>query len=200
MKIHRPLSIMTVCLVVTTFAAPSPEPRAANVLGPANAPVIIEYFSDMQCPQCARYEPVVKSLKVEFGDKVRLVLRHFPLDTHGNAMLAACAAEAAANQGKFWQMVEALYKTQWIWGRAPAPRIIITEQAKNVGLDLDQFQKDWDSTQCRERISADQVYGHALGLKSMPAVLINGVNVPNSEFSEDGFRAAIKAALAKAGQ
>jgi protein-disulfide isomerase len=182
------------------LAAPRAEIRPADALGPANAPVLIEYFSDMQCPQCARNEPIVKSLKIEFGDKVRMVLRHFPLETHQNAVLAACATEAAANQGKFWQMVEALYKTQWMWGRAPAPRTILMDQAKNVGLDLDQFQKDLDSSECRERINADRAYGKALGVKSAPAVLINGFNVPNSELNESGFRAAIKAALAKTGQ
>jgi len=181
-------------------AAPSDEIRPANVLGPADAPVTIEFFSDLQCPQCARYEPMVKSLKTEFGDKVRMVLRHFPLQAHEHAVLAACAAEAAANQGKFWQMAEALYKTQWMWARAPAPRTILMDQAKDLALDLDQFQKDLDSTECRERIDADQAHGQARGVKTVPSVLINGYNVPNTEFSENGFRAAIKAALAKTGQ
>lgn len=189
------------CFGSGVLAAPKPEIRPANAIGPANAPVLIEYFSDMQCPQCARNEPIVRSLKTEFGDKVRLVLRHFPLEqTHQNAMLAACATEAAANQGKFWQMVEALYKTQWMWGRAPAPRTILMDQAKSVGLDLDQFQKDWDSSECRERINSDQAYGKSLGFNSAPIVLINGFNVPVSNFNEDGFRTAIKAALAKTGK
>jgi protein-disulfide isomerase len=181
-------------------AAPSDATRPANVLGPANAPVTIEFFSDLQCPQCARYEPIVKSLKVEFGDKVRMVLRHCPLNTHEHAELAACAAEAAANQGKFWQMVEALYKTQWMWANAPAPRTIIIDQAKDLGLDIDQFKKDLDGPECHERIDADEAYAQAHGVKTAPSVLINGYNVPNAEFSETGIRAAIKAALAKTGQ
>src|SRR5438270_14012617 len=74
----------------TAFAATRGEVRPANALGPANAPVTIEFFSDLQCPQCARYEPAVKSLQTEFGDKVRLVLRHLPFDTHENAAVAAC--------------------------------------------------------------------------------------------------------------
>jgi protein-disulfide isomerase len=197
------LSAIPIALFLITMrlaAAPANEVRPANVLGPADAPVTIEFFSDLQCPQCARYEPIVKSLKTEFGDKVRMVLRHFPLKAHEHAVLAACAAEAAANQGKFWQMVEALYKTQWMWASAPAPRTILMDQAKDLGLDLDQFQKDLDRTECRERIDADQAHGQALGVKTAPSVLINGYNVPNTEFSENGFRAAIKAALAKTGQ
>src|SRR5205814_7745050 len=124
------LLILAVCSA-TALAATRGEVRPANALGSANATVTIEFFSDLQCPQCARYEPIVKNLKTEFGDKVRMVLRHFPLNTHEHAVLAACAAEAAANQGKFWQMAEALYKTQWMWASAPAPRTILMDQAKN---------------------------------------------------------------------
>jgi|SRR6516162_2130096 protein-disulfide isomerase len=195
------ITLMFVVLCSTArFAAPQNVVRSANALGPANAPVTIEFFSDLQCPQCARYEPMVKSLKAEFGAKVRMVLRNFPLSAHAHALLASCAAEAAASQGKFWEMAEALYKTQWIWANAPAPRVILMDQAKQLGLDLDKFQKDLDGTEVRERIGDDQRRAQALGVKTAPSVVINGYNVPNSEFSEDGFRTAIKAALAQASQ
>jgi protein-disulfide isomerase len=178
-------------------ASPHDEDRPANVLGPADAPVTIEFFSDLQCPACARYEPIVKNLKTQFGNKVRMVLRHFPLKVHERAMPAAYAAEAAANQGKFWQMAEALYKTQWIWATAPAPRTIFRDQAKELGLDLDQFEKDMDSSECHDRVADDVDHAQSIGVKTAPTVIINGYNVPNSEFSEQGFRAAIEAALAK---
>jgi len=188
----------------TLYAAPAmaaaDDIRSANALGPANAPVLIEFFSDLQCPQCARYEPMVKTVRTEFGDKTRMVLRHFPLTGHEHALPASWAAEAAANQGKFWEMAESLYKTQWMWARAPAPRAIFIDQAKQLGLDLDKFQKDMDSSDVHERISADQTHAQSVGVKTAPSVVINGYNVPNTEFSESGFRAAIKAALAKAGQ
>jgi protein-disulfide isomerase len=194
------LLLIALRLIAVSSAKPGDEVRPANALGPADAPVTIEFFSDFQCPQCARYEPIVKSVKDEFGDKVRLVVRHFPLGTHENAALAACAAEAAANQGHFWQMIEALYKTQWMWGRAPAPRAIWRDQAKQVGLDVDQFEKDIDSSECRQRVGLDTLHAESLGVKTAPSVVINGYNVPNTEFSESGFRDAIKAALAKAGK
>ncbi len=203
MKLLRMAGLFVVLLSVITSAfaaAPGEKIRPANALGPADAPVTIEFFSDMQCPQCARYEPMVKSVRTEFGDKTRFVIRHFPLSGHEHAMLAACAAEAAANQHKFWEMVEALYKTQWMWARAPAPRTIFMDQAKSVGLDVDQFQKDLDDDALRERIGADQEHARAVGVKTAPSVVINGYNLPNSEFNENGFRAAIKDALAKAGQ
>ena len=186
------------CLNTHGAAPPGEQPRAANAIGPVDAPVLIEFFSDLQCPQCARYEPMVKSVRAEFGDKTRMVIRHFPLPGHQHALLAACAAEAAANQHKFWEMVEALYKTQWMWAKAPAPRAILTDQAKSIGLDADKFQKDLDDETLRERIGLDQEHARAVGVKTAPSVVINGYNLPNSEFNENGLRAAIKAALDKA--
>jgi protein-disulfide isomerase len=202
MKIGKiALLFVGLSISASAFAAgPGDEVRRANVLGPSNAPVTIEFFSDLQCPQCARYEPMVKSLKTEYGDKVRMILRHFPLSAHEHAQPAAWAAEAAANQGKFWEMVEALYKTQWMWARAPAPRTIFLDQAKQLGLDVDKFQRDMDNSDLHDRITADQAHAEEVGVKTAPSVVINGYNVPNTEFSEAGFRAAIKAALAKAGQ
>lgn len=199
MKILR-INSLFVILSFSALAAPREEIRPANAVGRADAQVTIEFFSDMQCPQCARYEPMVKGIRDEFSDKVRMVIRHFPLKAHGHAELAACAAEAAANQKKFWEMVEALYKTQWMWAKAPAPRVIIMDQAKLLGLDLDQFQKDMDGNEVRDRIAADQHYAQSLGVKTAPSVVINGYNVPNTDFNENGFRTAIKTALAKPGQ
>ena len=193
--------LIAIGLADIASAAPrGSEVRPANALGPSTAPVTIEFFSDLQCPQCARYEPIIKQLKTEYGDKVRLVLRHFPLGTHENAALASCAAEAAANQHKFWEMAEALYKTQWMWGKAPAPRAIFNDQAKQLGLDMDKFKQDIDSQECRSHVGIDSMYAESVGVKTAPSVLINGYNVPNTEFNEDGFRSAVKAALAKAGQ
>jgi predicted DsbA family dithiol-disulfide isomerase len=74
------------------------------------------------------------------------------------------------------------------------------DQAKQLGLDVDKFKEDIDSAECRRRVGVDSMYGESIGVKTAPSVMINGYNVPNTEFSEDGFRAAIKAALAKAGQ
>ena len=201
MKILRvSLLISTLAVVATALSSPGDQARSANTLGPANAPVTIEFFSDLQCPQCARYEPIVKSLKAEYGDKVRMILLHFPLSAHEHALPAAWAAEAAANQGKFWEMAESLYKNQWIWARAPAPRTAFLDLAKQIGLDLDKFQKDMDNQDVRDRIAADQAHAQNAGVRTAPSVVINGYNVPNTEFSEAGFRAAIKAALDKASQ
>jgi len=203
MFVRVPEILIALCFATSALAAKNDkndEIRPANAIGPASATVTIEFFSDPQCPQCARYEPVVKSVRAEFGDKVRMVFRHFPLAMHEHALPASWAAEAAANQRKFWEMIEALYKTQWMWAKAPAPRVVFMDQAKQLGLDLDKFQTDMDGPDVRDRISADQARAQALGVKTTPTIIINGYNVPNAEFSENGFRAAIKAALAKPSQ
>src|SRR5439155_19524844 len=121
-----------------------------------------------------------------------------PMQAPENVMLASTAAEAAPHHGKFSQMAHALYRSQWTWTKAPAPHAILTDKARELGLDLDQFQTDLDGTEVRERIGADQTHAKSVGVKTAPSVVINGYNVPNSEFGENGFRTAIKAALAKA--
>ena len=184
---------------VTLTASNPPGATAPPTLGPADAPVTLEMFSDFQCPQCARTEPMVKKLKSEYGDKLRVVFRHFPMEKHQNAILAGCAAEAAAKQKRFWEMADALYRTQWMWGEAPAPRVALIDRAKELGLNVPQFEEDLDASELRERVAADQARGQALGVKSTPSAFINGYFVPNAEFNEAGFRAAIDAALAKKG-
>jgi protein-disulfide isomerase len=192
--------LVALCFTNSMRAASTESVRASNAIGPANAPVLIEFFSDLQCPMCARYEPIVKTVRTEFGDKTRMVLRHFPVSEHPHAMPAAWAAEAAGNQGKFWEMAEALYKTQWMWAKAPAPRTFFRDQAKQLGLDLDKFEKDMDSDEVHDRVSADRAHAQKYGVKTVPSVVINGLNIPDSQFNEDGFRAAITAALTKARQ
>ena len=204
MKNFSRISLVAVLIIfatgVTLIASdPPPGATSPHTLGPSNAPVTLEMFSDFQCPQCARSAPTVKKLQSEFGDKLRVVFRHFPMEKHQNAVLAACAAEAAARQKRFWEMGDALYRTQWMWGEAPAPRIALIDRAKELGLNVPQFEEDLDASELRERIAADQIRGQALGVKSTPWVFINGYSVPNAEFNENGLRAAIQAALAKGG-
>jgi protein-disulfide isomerase len=195
------VAVLIMSAAGVTFAAADAPPGATAppTLGPANAPVTLEMFGDFQCPQCARTEPMVKALKSEFGDKLRVVFRHFPMEKHQNAILAGCAAEAAARQKHFWEMADALYRTQWMWAEAPAPRLILIDRAKELGLNVPQFEDDLNASELRERIDADQARGQALGVKATPSVFINGYFVPNAEFNENGFRKAIQVALAKGG-
>ena len=103
--------------------------------GPASAPVTVLEYGDFECPYCGQAEPVVRELLADFGD-VRYVWRHLPLnDVHPHAQLAAEAAEAAAEQGKFWEMHDLLLDHQ----DALEPRDLV-RYAEDLGLDVDRFR------------------------------------------------------------
>jgi len=89
---------------------PSPKDHGQ---GPIDAPVTLIEYGDYECPDCFNAEPVVSELRRRMGDRLRVVFRHFPRSSiHPRASVAAAAAEAAAAQGKFWEMHSALFKHQ----------------------------------------------------------------------------------------
>ena len=92
---------------------PGAEP--AHSLGPANAPVQLEEFGDFECPPCGMLHPILEQMHEEFGDRLRITFREFPLANHQHARTAAAAAEAAGIQGKFWPMHNLIYERQNIW-------------------------------------------------------------------------------------
>src|SRR6266508_1786848 len=109
----------------------------AQVLGSANAPVTLEEFGDFECPPCGLLHPILKGIETEYGPtKVRIVFREFPLvPNHVHALAAARAAEAAALQGRFWEMHDMIYEHQKDWHEAFDVRPIFEGYAKSIGLD-----------------------------------------------------------------
>ena len=90
-----------------------------HVLGPANAPATLEEFGDFECPPCGLLHPILKTMEQEFGPRLRIIFREFPLvPTHVHALAAARAAEAAGLQGKFWEMHDLIYENQKAWHEA----------------------------------------------------------------------------------
>jgi protein-disulfide isomerase len=109
-----------------------------HAAGPANAPLTLVEYGDFQCPYCRAAYPVVKRLQKKLGKKLRFVFRNFPVtQAHPYALIAAETAEAAALQGKFWEMHDLLFEQQ----DSLTPDIIPV-WAKKIGLDLDQFGND----------------------------------------------------------
>ena len=111
----------------STPIAASPAPAKAgepgadppHVEGDAKAPVTLEEFGDFQCPPCGSLHPILKSMEQEFGPRLRVVFREFPLgQVHEHALAAARAAEAAGMQGEFWPMHDLLYENQKTWSNA----------------------------------------------------------------------------------
>lgn len=157
-----------------------------------NSPVILEEYGDYQCPPCGVLFPVLKQIEHEYGDQVRFVFRHFPLTKiHRNAMVAAQAAEAARNQGKFWPMHDRLYGTQNAWKDLPDARSTFIGYASELGLNVDQFTRDLDSSAVAQRIAADMQKGASQGVNGTPTVFIEGQMLRYESTTPDGLRQGI---------
>ncbi|HYG63291.1 MAG TPA: thioredoxin domain-containing protein [Thermoanaerobaculia bacterium] len=137
--------------------------------GPANAPVTIVEFSDFECPFCSRINPTLEQVRAKYGDKVRLVFRQYPLSFHQNAQKAAEASLCAHEQGKFWEMHDAMFQNQ----QALAVDQLKTAAA-GLGLDAGKFNTCLDSGQYAAQVKADFEAGSAAGVSGTPAMFING--------------------------
>jgi protein-disulfide isomerase len=137
--------------------------------GPKDAPITIVEFSDFQCPYCARVLPAVKKLQETYGDKLRVVFRHYPLPIHPNAPKAAEAAACAQDQGKFWEMHDKLFGNQQKLQVAD-----LKASAAELGLDAQTFAECLDSAKHEALWHADQEQGNAYGVSGTPAFFING--------------------------
>jgi len=148
------------------------------VKGPASAPVTIVEFSDFECPACLQAFEDLRDLAKSRSD-VRVVFRHFPLDQrcnaqvhhamHPSACLAACAAECAGDQGKFWPYHDLLFENQ-----ATLDRDNLFRFARETGLDISVFRTCLDAPETLERVRADIAAGSSLDIVSTPTLFVNG--------------------------
>jgi protein-disulfide isomerase len=137
--------------------------------GPANAPVEVIEFSDFQCPFCLRAHPTVNQVLSTYGDRVRLVYRHYPLPNHPNARPAAEASQCAAEQGKFWQYYDRLFADQ-----TKLSTDALKQSAADLGMDAGRFNACVDSHKYKDQVEADIKDGNDAGVSGTPAFFING--------------------------
>jgi protein-disulfide isomerase len=159
--------------------------------GPATAPVTLVEYGDYECPYCGAAYPIVKEIQRRLGDRLRFVFRNFPITTaHPHAEHAAEAAETAAAQGKFWEMHDYLYEHQ----KALMDRNL-AEYAAEVGLDLEQFERDMTAQTFADRVRADFMSGVRSGVNGTPTFFINGQR-HNGSYDVETLLAAIEQAAA----
>lgn len=171
---------------IQTLSSPS--------LGPVGAPVTLVEFSDFQCPYCARLAPVVKRIAGEYPGQVRVVFRQFPLRSiHAHAQKAAEASLCAFDQGRFWDMHDALFAD--IKKLGPKD---LTARAKKLNLDLDAFSHCLDSGKYAAAVQQDLEDGMAAGVSGTPAVYVNGRVLKGSK-PYDGIKKVIEEELQRAG-
>ncbi|HMJ10466.1 MAG TPA: thioredoxin domain-containing protein [Polyangiaceae bacterium] len=169
---------------------------AANIpsRGPVNAPVVLQVFSDFECPFCADIVATLDQLEREFPGRLRIVWRNLPLPAHGHARLAAAAAlEAHAQRGNagFWQMHDL------IWQGAEPNRAALTRYAQKLGLDGARFSRALDDKQHDAAIDRDIALADATGIPATPTCIINGQFVVGAQPIEE-FRAVVERALSAA--
>jgi protein-disulfide isomerase len=163
--------------------------------GNPNADVILFEFSDLQCPACKSYFPVVQQMNEEFEDDVLIVYRHYPLTSiHPNAQEAAMAAEAAGKQGKFWEMHDELFSTQSQWNSLGRPNSFFTDLAEDLQLDLDQFKADLKNKDLKAKVKRDQQTGDIAGVTGTPSFFLNGKKLQNPRGPE-AFREVLQEAI-----
>ena len=169
---------------------PGAEP--AHTLGPANAPVQIEEFGDFQCPPCGLFHPILKQMKQEFGDKLRVTFRNYPLPNHQHAIAAASAAEAAGMQNKFWEMHALIFEHQNDRKDAFDVKTIYEGYARQIGLDVERFKRDVISDRVEQRIFLDGKRARSMNVNSTPTVFMNGREVPFQSLPADTLRVLIE--------
>ena len=170
-----------------------------HIRGNAQASVVLVEYGDFECPACKSYVPMLEQLKQEFGDRVAFVYRHFPLRSiHPNANSAAQAAEAAALQGKFWEMHDMLFEKQEEWAKNQNPEELFEEYAALLELDLEQFREAMRSDEVRDRVEDDFQSAVRHGLSSTPTFFLDGVSIASTDIrGYQAFRSLIEQALQK---
>ena len=161
--------------------------------GSENAPLVLVEYGDYQCSYCGQAYPIIKRLQKTLKKDLCLIFRNFPLSQmHPDALNAALAAEAAALQGKFWEMHDMLYENQ-----ENLDKESLISFAVELGLNADKFSKDMESQKIAERISSDFNGGVRSGVNGTPAFFINGVRY-DGNWSDETFLGDLKKIQAEA--
>jgi len=169
-----------------------PANDSDHALGPEHAPVVVVEYGDFQCPTCKQAASTVRMLLDRFPSRVRVVFRHFPLEAaHPQALIAAEAAECAAQQGKFWQMHDLLFANQ----EHLSPKHL-RGYAERLGLDLALFTAEMDDHVYLQRVREHQDSGRRSHVRGTPGFFVDGT-IQDVSFGLERLFDAVGAALAR---
>lgn len=162
-----------------------------HIKGPNTAKVTLLEYSDFQCPACGQYEPILREVANAFPNDLRIVYRHFPLiEIHPNALPAAIASEAAAKQGKFWEMHDILFDRQSQWVDATSTESLFADFATSLSLDKNKFIADLTANDTVDRVMLDRSSAENAGLGGTPTFFLNGTQAKLQTLEE--FKTAIQ--------
>lgn len=160
-----------------------------NIKGNPDATVTLTEYSDFQCPACASFQPVLEDLMNEFGDSLKIEFKHFPLSIHSQAESAARAAEAAGQQGKFFEYHDVLFANQSTWSNSPNPLLLFMQYAESLQLDVELFKRHYNASAIKDKVRQDLRSALEQKLTGTPTFFLNGERM-NIESYED-FRSQI---------
>jgi Na+/H+ antiporter NhaA len=170
------------------------DPDRDHIRGPDDALVTLLEYGDFECPYCGQAESVVRELLGSFGDDLRYVWRHLPLnDVHTTAQLAAEAAEAASAQSEFWEFYDALFAHQ----DALTPQAL-RQYAQALGLDIERFWEELRHHEHTPRVAEDVASADASGVSGTPTFFVNGRR-HHGAYDADTLAAVVRSARARAG-
>ena len=177
-----------------------PVQQADHTKGAGAKNITLIEYGDFECPACFGIYPELAQVEAAYGDDITIVFRHYPLATHLNALAAHRASEAAANQGKFWEMHDLLFENQPSWSQQTSgtntseATALFEGYAEQLGLDMDQFRTDVESQAVLDRINNHKDSGLQLGVSATPTIYLNGEEVNYRTYAE--FAAAIDQLIA----
>lgn len=178
--------------VITDFPQTKQLKSTDHIKWSAEKKNILVEYSDFQCPSCKGAHDFLKTIEAsgsadfEITKKVAFVYRHFPLSQiHNKANAAAYAAEASGKQGKFWEMADLLFDNQQAWTNSQDPqKEYFLNYAKELELNVDQFAKDMNSAEVKNRVAQDLREAEQMGVNSTPTFFLNGQKVEVNSYNE----------------
>jgi protein-disulfide isomerase len=158
----------------------------SHIKGDGAKGVTLVEYGDFQCPVCALYEPTVQEVYEKHKADIKFQFRHFPLQQiHQNAFAGARAAEAASQQGKFWEMHDQLFQFQNEWSTSSNPLSLYEGYAKNLGLNVEQFKTDFASDKVNDTVNADLNEGNKLKVTGTPTFFLDGKQLELADLTDD---------------
>lgn len=193
---------------VNAFSVIKNDQFTDHTFGKKDSKVILFEYADFQCPGCGGAHPQLKKILDQYKDKITFVYRAFPLTSiHPNALAAAATAEAASKQGKFWEMHDLLFESQSAWENLKADErgSAFSSYASQLGLNIDQFNKDVASKEVSNSIAYSRAIGGKIKVDSTPTLYLNTTKVSDETRTDliqnqgDKLKAELDAALKAVG-
>lgn len=170
---------------------------ARTITNPADPQATLVLFTDYQCPYCAMMDTLIQQAKADYGDQVQIVVRNYPLPKHQNAEASARAVEAAAEQGAMEQMAAKVFEHQQDWKTESSVDDIFAGYAEELGLDMEQFEADYNSDAIKDRVARDLQDAQDLSIQHTPTLLLDGKEVQLSTGAYSEIQEQLDAALGR---